>query len=61
MFSQLQSVRVIAKGNLVHLKGADHGMLHAVAILLKEGLEWDWLINLSASDYPLMTQDGQCS
>ena len=31
--------------------------LHAAAILLKEGGEWDWFINLSASDYPLVTQD----
>jgi hypothetical protein len=22
--------------------------------------EWDWFINLSASDYPLVTQDGAC-
>ncbi|KAL0431683.1 UNVERIFIED_CONTAM: Beta-glucuronosyltransferase GlcAT14B [Sesamum radiatum] len=32
--------------------------LHAAAILLKEGGHWDWFINLSASDYPLVTQDG---
>lgn len=31
--------------------------LHAAAVLLKEGGEWDWFINLSASDYPLVTQD----
>ncbi|XP_061358890.1 beta-glucuronosyltransferase GlcAT14A-like isoform X2 [Gastrolobium bilobum] len=28
-----------------------------IAILLKESSEWDWFINLSASDYPLLTQD----
>jgi len=32
--------------------------LQAIAILLKESSEWDWFINLSASDYPLVTQDG---
>jgi hypothetical protein len=32
--------------------------LHAAAILLKECGDWDWFINLSASDYPLVTQDG---
>ena len=32
--------------------------LHAAAILLREGGDWDWFINLSASDYPLVTQDG---
>ncbi|CAM8999555.1 unnamed protein product [Rhodiola kirilowii] len=31
--------------------------LHACAILLKQNKEWDWFINLSASDYPLVTQD----
>jgi hypothetical protein len=31
--------------------------LHACAILLKQSKEWDWFINLSASDYPLVTQD----
>ncbi|KAI5665249.1 hypothetical protein M9H77_24572 [Catharanthus roseus] len=31
--------------------------LHAASILLKEGGDWDWFINLSASDYPLVTQD----
>ena len=57
MFSQVGNVRVIAKGNLVTYKGPTMVActLHAVAILLKEGLEWDWFINLSASDYPLMT------
>ncbi|KAH0871277.1 hypothetical protein HID58_078299, partial [Brassica napus] len=31
--------------------------LQVVAVLLKESLDWDWFINLSASDYPLVTQD----
>ncbi|KAF2317988.1 hypothetical protein GH714_041313 [Hevea brasiliensis] len=31
--------------------------LHAAAILLRDGGDWDWFINLSASDYPLLTQD----
>jgi hypothetical protein len=35
--------------------------LHAAAILLREGGDWDWFINLSASDYPLVTQDGKFS
>lgn len=33
--------------------------LHAAAVLLREGGDWDWFINLSASDYPLVTQDGE--
>jgi hypothetical protein len=35
--------------------------LHAAAILLREGADWDWFINLSSSDYPLVTQDGEVS
>jgi hypothetical protein len=46
--------RVITKGNLVTFKGLNvvACTLHAVAILLKEGLVWDLFINLSVSDYP---------
>ncbi|XP_021297061.1 beta-glucuronosyltransferase GlcAT14A-like [Herrania umbratica] len=31
--------------------------LHAAALLLKINTDWDWFITLSASDYPLMSQD----
>lgn len=59
IFSMVENVRVIAKGNLVTYRGPTMiaCTLHAIAILLKEKLKWDWFINLSASDYPLMTQD----
>lgn len=62
LFSEVENVRVIAKANLVTYKGPTMiaCTLHAISILLKERLKWDWFINLSASDYPLMTQDGQC-
>jgi beta-glucuronosyltransferase len=33
--------------------------LHAAAVLLREFDGWSWFINLSASDYPLMPQDGK--
>lgn len=33
--------------------------LHAAALLLREFDGWSWFINLSASDYPLMSQDGK--
>ncbi|PKA64887.1 hypothetical protein AXF42_Ash011489 [Apostasia shenzhenica] len=59
VYSEVQNVRVIAKANLVTYKGPTMiaCTLHAIAILLKDRLKWDWFINLSASDYPLMTQD----
>lgn len=58
-FSEVENVRVMAQSNLVTYKGPTMiaTTLQAVAILLKESLNWDWFINLSASDYPLVTQD----
>ncbi|PKA63383.1 hypothetical protein AXF42_Ash005278 [Apostasia shenzhenica] len=53
------NVHVIAKANMVTYLGPTMvaNTLHASAILLKKSMEWDWFINLSASDYPLVTQD----
>ncbi|RVW22812.1 Beta-glucuronosyltransferase GlcAT14A [Vitis vinifera] len=50
---------MMEKANLVTYRGPTMvaNTLHAAAILLKEGGDWDWFINLSASDYPLVTQD----
>ncbi|KAJ4981365.1 hypothetical protein NE237_032202 [Protea cynaroides] len=58
-FREVENVRVMAKSNLVTYKGPTMiaTTLQAVAILLKENADWDWFINLSASDYPLVTQD----
>ncbi|KAK8482827.1 hypothetical protein V6N11_047058 [Hibiscus sabdariffa] len=58
-FAEVENVRVMAQSNLVTYKGPTMiaSTLQAVAILLKESLEWDWFLNLSASDYPLVTQD----
>lgn len=60
VFRDVGNVRVVEKSNLVTYRGPTmvSNTLHAAAILLKEGGEWDWFINLSASDYPLVTQDG---
>lgn len=62
-FSEVENVRVMAQSNLVTYKGPTMiaCTLQAISILLKESLNWDWFINLSASDYPLVTQDGQFS
>ncbi|XP_042490613.1 beta-glucuronosyltransferase GlcAT14B-like [Macadamia integrifolia] len=58
-FCKLENVQVMAKSNLVTYKGSTMiaSTLQAVAILLKFNADWDWFINLSASDYPLVTQD----
>ncbi|KAJ0604002.1 putative glycosyl transferase, family 14, beta-glucuronosyltransferase GlcAT14A/B/C [Helianthus annuus] len=46
---------MITKANLVTYHGPTMvaNKLHAAAMLLRDGEDWDWFINLSASDYPL--------
>ncbi|KAJ9171005.1 hypothetical protein P3X46_019060 [Hevea brasiliensis] len=58
-FLEVGNVRIMAQSNLVTYKGPTMiaCTLQAIAIMLRESLEWDWFINLSASDYPLVTQD----
>lgn len=60
-FVSFGNVVMITKANLVTYRGPTMvaNTLHAAAILLKQGGDWDWFINLSASDYPLVTQDGE--
>ncbi|KAL1195764.1 Beta-glucuronosyltransferase GlcAT14B [Cardamine amara subsp. amara] len=59
MYSKTGNVYMITKANLVTYTGPTMvaNTLHACAILLKRSPNWDWFINLSASDYPLVTQD----
>ncbi|XP_054795868.1 beta-glucuronosyltransferase GlcAT14B-like isoform X1 [Prosopis cineraria] len=59
VFVRFGNVRMVVKANLVTYRGPTMvtNTLHAAAILLREGGDWDWFINLSASDYPLVTQD----
>lgn len=58
------NVRVIERANLITYRGPTMvaNTLHTAAAFLwgdagTGGSEWDWFINLSASDYPLVTQD----
>ncbi|URE22250.1 Core-2/I-Branching enzyme [Musa troglodytarum] len=59
LFAKVGNVHVIKKSNMVTYRGPTMiaNTLHASAVLLKKGEQWDWFINLSASDYPLVTQD----
>ncbi|XP_027349261.1 beta-glucuronosyltransferase GlcAT14B-like isoform X2 [Abrus precatorius] len=59
-FRTFGNVRMVSKANLVTYRGPTMvaNTLHAAAIALTEFNDWDWFINLSASDYPLVTQDG---
>ncbi|GLT71316.1 hypothetical protein SLA2020_433460 [Shorea laevis] len=56
---EFRNVMVVGKANLVTFKGPTMiaSTLHAIAILLKQAKDWDWFVNLSASDYPLVSQD----
>ncbi|KAF8733850.1 hypothetical protein HU200_014700 [Digitaria exilis] len=65
-FVAAHPVLVIEKANLVTYRGPTMvtTTLHAAAAFLwgdghGRGADWDWFINLSASDYPLVTQDGE--
>lgn len=59
VFGEVGNVWVVEKANLVTYRGPTMlaTTLHAMAMLLRTA-KWDWFINLSASDYPLVTQDG---
>ncbi|XP_027355179.1 beta-glucuronosyltransferase GlcAT14A-like [Abrus precatorius] len=59
VFTEVGNVFIIHKANMVTYRGPTMvaNTLHACAILLKRTKDWDWFINLSASDYPLVTQD----
>lgn len=60
IFKTVGNVKIVRKPNLVTYRGPTMvaSTLHAAAILLREYEDWDWFINLSATDYPLITQDG---
>ncbi|MQL79923.1 hypothetical protein Taro_012374 [Colocasia esculenta] len=59
VFAKVGNVHMITKANMVTYRGPTMvaSTLHACAILLRKSKKWDWFINLSASDYPLVTQD----
>lgn len=61
VFEEFGNVDVIGKSYAINRMGSSglSAVLHASALLLKLNADWDWFITLSASDYPLMTQDGE--
>jgi hypothetical protein len=61
VFQEVGNAIMIGKANIVTYRGPTMvaTTLHGAAILLKRFKDWDWFINLSASDYPLATQDGK--
>lgn len=63
VFRSARNVHVIGKADFADRRGSSalSAVLHGAAILLRLGANWDWFINLDASDYPLVTQDGTYS
>ncbi|KAL2319490.1 hypothetical protein Fmac_028459 [Flemingia macrophylla] len=59
VFAAFRNVMVVGKPDLVTHKGPTMiaSTLHGIALLLKRLPHWDWFLNLSASDYPLLSQD----
>ncbi|XP_043706018.1 beta-glucuronosyltransferase GlcAT14A [Telopea speciosissima] len=59
VFRDFQNVNVIGKADFAYLQGSSAiaSTLHGASILLRLSMHWDWFINLSAADYPLVTQD----
>ncbi|GBG79661.1 GT14-family glycosyltransferase [Chara braunii] len=59
IFLTVGNVRFIVKSNLVTYRGPTMiaTTLHGMSVFLRKKSKWDWFVNLSASDYPLITQD----
>lgn len=60
IFRNYGNVFVLGKASAVERSGSSvvAATLHGAAVLLKFCENWDWFINLSSLDYPLVTQDG---
>lgn len=58
--SSFANVDVVGKPNRLSNLGSSYAAatLRAAAILLRMHSGWNWFVALSASDYPLLTQDG---
>lgn len=58
--SSFANVDVVGKPNRLSYMGSSSiaATLRAAAILLRLHSGWSWFVVLSASDYPLLTQDG---
>ncbi|GER28333.1 Core-2/I-branching beta-1,6-N-acetylglucosaminyltransferase family protein [Striga asiatica] len=60
VFSEFGNIDVVGESYGVNRMGASGlgAVLHAAALLLRiDGGDWDWFVPLTASDYPLLTQD----
>ncbi|OAY64607.1 Beta-glucuronosyltransferase GlcAT14A [Ananas comosus] len=58
-----RNVHVVGEPDFANPRGASAlaAALHGAAVLLRLSPRWGWFVNLDASDYPLVTQDGDSS
>ncbi|XP_051226809.1 beta-glucuronosyltransferase GlcAT14A-like [Lolium perenne] len=58
-FLEYGNVHVLGKGDSVDGRGASAvaAVLRGASVLVRIGADWDWLVTLQATDYPLVTQD----
>ncbi|XP_010253320.1 PREDICTED: beta-glucuronosyltransferase GlcAT14B-like isoform X2 [Nelumbo nucifera] len=58
-FLSAENVNVVGKADCVNSGGSTPiaSLLHGAAVLLRHAKDWDWFVNLAASDYPLISQD----
>ncbi|KMS96066.1 hypothetical protein BVRB_002270 [Beta vulgaris subsp. vulgaris] len=59
VFKAARNVHVVGHADFAYPKGSSPiaSLLRGASILLRLKSDWDWFINLSAKDYPLVTQD----
>ncbi|XP_019192686.1 PREDICTED: beta-glucuronosyltransferase GlcAT14B-like [Ipomoea nil] len=59
VFAAADNVKVVGKADAVNGDGSSPLalVLHGAAVLLRWSDDWDWFVNLDASDYPLIPQD----
>lgn len=59
VFVEFGNVHVVGRGDPIDGRGASAvaAVLHGASVLMRISSEWDWLVTLGASDYPLVTQD----
>ncbi|XP_072147021.1 beta-glucuronosyltransferase GlcAT14A-like, partial [Setaria viridis] len=57
VYATVGNVWIVGRPNLVTYRGPTvlTTTLHAVVLLLRLRRHWDWFVNLSTSDYPLVT------
>lgn len=58
-FRAAGNVDVVGKADFVNSDGSSAvaAVLRGAAILARRWKDWDWFVNLAASDYPLISQD----